>query len=138
MAYLRQFLRHPSNIPIEYSLKELVVNEKEYLCNISTGGLCFRSKFQIERGKLIHITIPISHPHFEADGVVVWTRPIEGHFEVGVQFGDPDKEFAVRMVQQICHIEDYKKRVLDDEGRIISSEEAALEWIEKYADEFPL
>ena len=40
------------------------------------------------------------------------------------------------MVAQICQIEDYKRGVAQHEGRALSSEEAAREWIGTYAEEF--
>jgi hypothetical protein len=36
------------------------------------------------------------------------------------------------MVEQICFIEHYKNEVLETEGRALTSEQAAAEWIEKY------
>ena len=45
--------------------------------------------------------------------------------------------FRARMVEQVCHIEQYKHQVLKKEGRKLSGEEAALEWIQKYAPQFP-
>jgi hypothetical protein len=41
------------------------------------------------------------------------------------------------MVEQLCHIEAYRRRVLQDEGRRLTDEEAAMEWIANYADRFP-
>ena len=41
------------------------------------------------------------------------------------------------MVEQICHIEQYKQDVFEKDGRRLSGEQAALEWIEKYATDFP-
>jgi phage tail tape-measure protein len=41
------------------------------------------------------------------------------------------------MVEQLCYIEQYKQMVKTLEDRNISGEEAAMEWIEKYAGEFP-
>ncbi|EGV50793.1 hypothetical protein [endosymbiont of Riftia pachyptila] len=35
---MRQFIRHPSTIPIHYQLQEVVGDSKEYLRNISEGG----------------------------------------------------------------------------------------------------
>ncbi len=42
-----------------------------------------------------------------------------------------------RMVEQICHIEQYKNEILKAEGRQLDSKQAALEWIQKFASEFP-
>ena len=56
---------------------------------------------------------------------------------MGVSFVDPDDAFRTRMVEQICHIEHYKKEILEKEGRELTGEEAALEWIKRYAGRFP-
>jgi hypothetical protein len=41
------------------------------------------------------------------------------------------------MVEQICHIEHYKREVAEREGRELSGQQAAKEWIAKYAASFP-
>jgi hypothetical protein len=41
------------------------------------------------------------------------------------------------MVQQVCSIENYRKEQREREGRRLSTQEAAVEWIEKYAGRFP-
>ena len=135
---MRQFIRHPSDISIEYSLGEVVAYEKEYLKNISHGGLCFSSKIRMKKGAVIHIKIPIRNPVFEVDGVVAWCRESDQCYEIGISFCDEKTEFGVRMTEQVCYIEHYKKEVLQKEGRTISGEEAALEWIEKNAADFPV
>jgi hypothetical protein len=68
---------------------------------------------------------------------VAWCTPRHGHFETGVEFLNQDNGFMTRMVEQVCNIENYKKEVYQTEGRILSPNEAAKEWISKYADEFP-
>jgi hypothetical protein len=39
-------------------------------------------------------------------------------------------------VEQICHIEHYRTTVRANQGRALSSHEAAIEWIEQYAEAF--
>lgn len=134
---MRQFIRHPSDIPIEYALDDVVMNTREYLKNISHGGLCFHSIINIPLGSIIHVKIPVRKPVLEVDGVVVWSHKKDGYYEVGVSFDNASAEFRVRMVEQVCYIEHYKKDVLEREGRILSGEEAAAEWIEKNAKGFP-
>ena len=134
---MRQFIRHPSDIPIEYNLVDVVEHTEESLMNISEGGLCFRSKDPIDSGSAIHIKISIHKPEFEAKGIVVWCRRTNGHYDVGVSFSDTHTEFRVRMVEQVCYIEQYKKEVLEKEGGVLSGKEAAFEWIEKHANSFP-
>ena len=44
--------------------------------------------------------------------------------------------FAARMLEQIWQIINYQNR-LEQEGRVLSIDEAALEWIDRYAAHFP-
>ena len=48
-----------------------------------------------------------------------------------------DELFRLRMIEQICHIEHYRNEMLKQQGRELSIEEAAQEWISRYAGEFP-
>ena len=53
-----------------------------------------------------------------------------------MQFDQPDEQFKARMVAQFCQIEDYRRELREREGRELSSDEAAREWIMLYAEEF--
>ncbi|MEM8561324.1 MAG: hypothetical protein AAGF57_03780 [Pseudomonadota bacterium] len=44
--------------------------------------------------------------------------------------------FAERMHAQCCEIRRYQQDVMRNEGRSISQDEAALEWIERFAEAF--
>lgn len=134
----RQFIRHPSDIPINWKLGEVVPPGGEYLRNISEGGLAFVSHHEIPAGATIEIHIPIEKPEVAIRGEVVWCRPGEdGCFEVGVRFTDAGQRFRMRMVEQVCHIEQYKKELLEKEGRDLTGEQAAMEWIKRFAKDFP-
>lgn len=136
---MRQYIRHPSDIPIEVQLDEVAVDEKDYLTDISFGGLSFKAKTRVSPGSFIKIRIPLVNPKFEVQAKVAWCRRSrEGElFNVGVVFMHSDEAYETRMVEQVCHIEHYKREILEKEGREISSEEAALEWINRYASKFP-
>ena len=134
---MREYIRHPSDIPIEYELESVVAHQKDYLNNISQGGLSFKCHHYLQEGAVIHIRIPLVHPIFQTDGIVVWCHDMNSHYDVGIKFLDSINTYRIRMVEQICHIEHYKKEVLEHEGRTLSGEEAALEWIRKYAPDFP-
>ncbi len=134
---MRQFIRHPTDIPIEYDIGDVAVNVKEYLNNISHGGLSFQSKICFNLGSVITIRIPVHEPVFTAKGIVVWCRKNNGNYDVGIEFEEGKTEYGVRMVEQICYIEHYKKEVLENEGRKLTGTEAAAEWIKKYAKDFP-
>ena len=134
---MRNYLRHPSNVPIDFQLEELVAEGTDYLKNVSQGGLAFHSTVTLEPGTTIRIKIPLVSPVFQAIGKVTWCHPLQDAFEIGIQFLDDDDTFRARMVEQICHIEQYKQDVFKKDGRRLSGEQAALEWIEKYATDFP-
>ncbi len=132
----RKYIRHPAEIPIEYELTDFEIG-CEPLANISIGGLAFSCDHPVPENASIIIRIPLVAPELKMHGRVVWCREIHDHFDVGVQFTDSQTEFRIRMVEQICHIEQYKRMVAQKEGRELTGEEAALEWIEKFADHFP-
>lgn len=134
---MRSFIRHPSDIPMDYRLTRHGSNRRDRLKNISAGGLCFETQEVLQQGRVIQITIPVREPPFEATGTIVWCRQTNRHYEVGVQFADANTEFAVRMVEQICQIHHYQREVLEREGRSLSGAAAAAEWVAKYARDFP-
>lgn len=137
MSTLRSFIRHPSDIPIDFQLEELVAEGSDYLRNVSQGGLAFCAKVALSPGTTVRIKIPLIQPVFQAIGTVAWCHPLDHEFEIGIQFLDESDTFRARMVEQICHIEQYKQEALEKEGRHLTGEQAAVEWIEKYANEFP-
>jgi PilZ domain len=134
---MRQYIRHPSDIPISYKPEGTDEHTEENLRNIGHGGLSFTSKKPIEIGTTIHIRIPIRKPAFEAKGIVSWCHKENDCYEVGVSFATEHTEFRVRMVEQVCYIEHYKKEILEKEDRFLSGKEAAEEWVSKNAAGFP-
>ena len=134
---MRKYIRHPTDIPIEYNIGDLVTDKKEYLKDISHGGLSFQSKVFIEKGSKIMIRFPLRKPILEEEGIVMWCFKNKDQYDVGVRFKNAIDEFRIRMVEQVSYIEHYKKEVLLKEGRKLSGKEAAAEWIQKYAKDFP-
>ncbi len=136
---MRQFIRHPSTVPIQiHELEGQVKAGFNTLNNVSFGGVSILSDEPIAIGTPVSIGIECVDPEFEMTGKAVWCKPKDDLYEVGIEFiASKDKMFLLRMVEQVCHIEHYKNEVLQKESREISSEQAAKEWIEKYADSFP-
>ncbi len=132
----RVFIRHPSDVPLEVQPLDIVMLKEESLSNVSVGGLTFISDTALAVNSLVKIKIQLISPAFEAKGRVAWCSELSGHFEVGVEFIETKDAFRARMVEQICHIEHYKKEIHAREGRLLSGREAALEWINKYASSF--
>lgn len=134
---MRSFIRHPTHIPIEYDV-DSGTNQVAYDTeNISAGGLCFKSKKAILKGTKIHIRIPYLDAPFKAAGEVVWCKKCNPGYEIGVRFKDDENNFRLRMIEQVCYIEEYRLSVLRDQNRKLTWKQASAEWIRKYAEKFP-
>lgn len=131
----RQFIRHPSAIPIEFQLGRQ--QYRRQVRDVSHGGLCFSSDEAVETGKTILVEISACEPRFCAEGQVRWCRPHGKEFLIGVAFNKQSVRFAVRMVEQICHIEAYRQELEARTGEKLDSQQAAVRWIGQYASRFP-
>jgi hypothetical protein len=135
---MRQFIRHPVDVPVEIGIAASGPPSAVHTHDISVGGLALCSRVAVAPGADVDIRIAYVQPAFEAHARVAWCHPHdEEGFELGVTFLDAQDAFLARMVEQICHIEDYRKSVHRLQGRQLSAEEAAVEWIAEYAAQFP-
>jgi hypothetical protein len=129
----RRFIRHLSDLPLSVVVEGLPGLLPPRLKDVSAEGISFLYDHEITPGTVIHISIGSVQPPFESDGRVVWCSKQGDDFQMGIEFLNVDKTFHARMVEQVCHIEYYRKEVMACEGRQLTSEEAAKEWISKYA-----
>jgi len=133
-AERRSYIRHASNAPVQVQAREQV--HAADMDDVSDGGLAFRNELPLDVGRELKIAIPMIKPPFDAECVVRWCRATEdGDYEVGVMFSDPETVFRMRMVEQVCHIMEYRENCLA-QGREISFEDAADEWIRQFAAGF--
>jgi hypothetical protein len=135
--YTRRFIRHPSGIPIHFSVEKSEEFNASPLRDISRGGVCFESHQALRIGSRIQLEIPVKNPSFLTVGRVAWCLEEGNHFAVGVAFDSASEQFSVRMVEQVCYIEHYRSTIRKTQGRELSSEAAAQEWVEKFAAQFP-
>ena len=133
---MRNYIRHPSDIPITIKMEEKGKQQMR-MQDLSFGGLAFDSEKPIKRGTLIRIKVTTVDPDFEAEGIVRRCTPEKDHFVIGIEFTQQHDVFVARMVEQVCHIEHYKRQIKRHEGRELTAQEAAKEWIEKFAASFP-
>ena len=137
----RQFFRHPTSIPVECRVEEHSAFAAHEIRDVSHGGIAFVSDRPYELGDIVELRYPsLSHPEV-VRGMIVWTVAVEGDcsdaYINGLSFSDASAHFHGRIVEQICHIEDYRRKQLEKHGREITSREAAAEWIAKNAADFP-
>jgi hypothetical protein len=134
---MRTFIRHPSDIPIDIHPDHRPEDSPEMLINISHGGLSFRSQAGILPGTIVNLTVHIPGGDKQVRARVAWCRDIPEGYDMGVEFLNAADSYTVRMVEQMCHIEHYRRKVKKEQGREIDSEQAAMEWIAQNADDFP-
>ncbi len=134
---MRSYIRHPSDIPLEYKLESVADTATLNLNNVSYGGVSFNSDDPIKIGAVIELKILFVQPEFVSKCQVTWCQFENGYYVVGAMFLEQNDVYMARMVEQICHIEHYKNEVQRREGRIMSGEQAANEWIAKFAQNFP-
>lgn len=134
---VREFIRHPAQVPIKVASEKTPEQLNLKLNNVSAGGLSFESPQRFSEGTVVKIRIPSTKPVFRVHAIVEWCRGLKDVFELGVRFLDQDDAFRVRMVEQVCHIEQYRKSLQETEGRRISRNRASYEWIAKNGGTFP-
>ncbi|HEX2203603.1 MAG TPA: PilZ domain-containing protein [Longimicrobium sp.] len=133
----RAFIRHTVGVPLEVRAVDEHAPHTEQSVNVSEGGLSFVSDQDLALGSIIDVRIEVDPP-FEAQARVVWKSPEGDRFCIGVEFLDAGDAFRARMVEQVCAIERYRQEVEASEGRTLTSQEAAAEWIGRYAGRFPV
>ncbi len=133
---MRRYIRHTSSMPLDHRPSEAAVHP-ERLRDVSEGGLRFSTDDAMEGDKRLHLTIRMKDNDLQVDGRVIWCTPTDEGYDVGVAFDEPASAFTVRMVEQLCRIEAYRRQVAQTEGRQLTSEQAAAEWVDKYAADFP-
>jgi hypothetical protein len=133
----REYIRHTVHVPLEVERAAGRAPRVEAGVNVSFGGLAFAASECPEPGEVLRLRIPTVAPPFEAEARVAWCRPEGERFLVGVEFLDSTAAFQSRMVQQVCSIENYRQEVRRREGRALTPQAAAAEWIGRYAGRFP-
>jgi len=108
-------------------------SQTQNLNNVSAGGLCFHSDYFLPQGISLTVNIPNLESPFSENCTVEWCSKVKDHYDVGVSFDNYQTVLRMRMIEQICYIEDYRKEVLSNENRAISAQEASREWNEKFS-----
>ncbi len=133
----RHVIHHPLDVPIE--VQTLGAQARDYLpaSTAELAELVFEFSHRINVGEVVLVRIPSVEDGAQVCGKVIWMAKSARGYVIGVSFYSEGEVFRLRMIEQVCHIEAYRKEKLSREGRELSSEEAASEWISRYAAHFP-
>jgi hypothetical protein len=132
---MRRFVRHPSSIPIELSVARVHPPGTPAFRNVSRGGFACTVAEPLPVGSAVQLRIPMIWPEYHGSGVVAWCHKTEPAYEVGIQFS-AQQSFSAKMAGQLAQIEQYRLHLQQSEGRTLSNEQAAIEWIALYAKDY--
>ncbi len=133
-----EYIRHPDELPIH--CRQAANDATHLVCTSSMRvhcGLRFRSDECYAAGTAVDVDIPVNDQDIHVQAHVIWSQRKRNNYEIAICFDTEDDAFLARMAEQLCHIEEYRRRINTDEGRRLSVETAAEEWIEKFAHTFP-
>lgn len=111
--------------------------DDQTITNVGLGGLAFLSSRPFDVLQRVRVSIPVLEQENQLIGNVVWCEKAERGYEIGIEFERSRDTYRLRMIEQICHIEHYRREIERLEGRKLDSHEAAQEWIAAYAKDFP-
>ena len=97
--------------------------------NVSLGGIACYSDEPVATGDRVAVEMLVGGQQLLLQGIVVWCRAGGGRFELGVRFDEGPADTRERMCRDLAEIEQYRHEVLLLEGRQLSSDAAALEWM---------
>lgn len=125
------YMQHPANISLE-----LTPLHKQACATppLPLGLICNTDK-PFHSGGRVTIAAPKQAPDLCIEGEIAWCRAHSGGYQVGVAFHSSDDLYKIRMLEQLCHIEDYRRT--HPSRNHPGQQGAALEWIEKFAAHFP-
>ena len=143
----RSVIRHAVELPVKYHVlaerKETAKTDSktarsDYIKDISESGLLFLSAKNFQVGVLLELTFPVKDRVFTMQGRVVHaSRDSDSKlYRTGIYFAKADSVFKIKMAEQLYQIDEYRKTLSEEEGHVISEEEAAHRWIEKHSREF--
>ncbi len=127
-------IHHPEEFPIELDSYPPEASQS----TASSLQLMCSSNTPYHFGDKVRIKIPDIAEHLEVYGVVNSCISAAQGYDISISFCDDDARMRIRMLEQLCYIQRYRRHILQSEGRSLNDQDAALEWIGRYADLFPL
>jgi hypothetical protein len=133
----RMSLRHPGGLTVRFQLPSEGQECFGELKDLGLGGLGLYCCEPLVPGLALEVSIVKLGGSISYPATVLWCQGRAPLFEAGVRFARSVDPFRARMLEQICYIEAYRRRIYKLTGRAPSADGAALEWIRKFASRFP-
>lgn len=125
---------HPATQPLEFQIHP----DPPAIARHRTGlYLRFETPRAPHRGSQLLLRIRAAGETYRFHSEVIEVDRSRSPNRVVVWIGKKREAFAARMVEQLCHIAHYRLLTAATEGRRLSAEGAAAEWIARFAAHFP-
>lgn len=133
----RRWVRHPIQVPLAVRPKGGAPGFRTRAGDLSEGGVSLTSQAPIAVGSLVEVDIPVRQTLFTLTGTVVaCLERRDGGFRIGLAFTGANESFRLKLAEQVLRIEELRLQLSRERGVEVSSNEASLVWVERYAQEF--
>jgi len=101
------------------------------------GGLRCHWCIPHRPGSRLRVEVVTADIRAVAMAVVTSCALNEHDYSVELAFLDSEQAFQIRMIEQLCCIQHYQALIQRRDGRRLDGNQAAQEWISRYAEDFP-
>jgi len=131
-----KFVAHPKDIPLHIEEVDALSTHGKSLDVSGFGGISYLSNKPYKLGQSIQLRLTEIDPDFCVVGRVFKCDEEGSEFRIFIEFPEKKDCYCVRMIEQLSHIEHYRRQA-KSQGRRLNFNEAAAEWIQKFAASFP-
>ncbi|MFC1553292.1 hypothetical protein ACFL7D_01550 [candidate division KSB1 bacterium] len=131
-----KFIKHLSEIPLDFQVSDITQSEEIPPFGYERTGLTVTTDNEIKKGSKVKINFPLRDKIFDVHGIVEFCKKTRNRYEFGVVFRNSEDELRTRLIEQAYYIDKYRCDIEINEGRSLTGQEAAMEWIEKFAKDF--
>ncbi|GAB3483250.1 energy transducer TonB [Marinomonas epiphytica] len=131
-----EFVEHPNELPLNVTAIEDQPFPPISKDRLGFVGITYLTHDAFDSGRSVQITLEEIDPNFCVRGRVAWCQQQDSGYLIAIEFPSEEDCYSVRMVEQLSHIESYRRNA-KNEGRRLNYNEAASEWIQKFAASFP-
>ncbi|MDP5057352.1 MAG: energy transducer TonB [Marinomonas hwangdonensis] len=131
-----EFVEHPKDLPLDITLIEDQPFPSISEARVGFVGITYVTLRPFDRGRSVRITLEEIDPNFCVSGRIAWCKKHSDGYHIAIEFPTEEECYCVRMIEQLSQIEHYRRQA-KHEGRRLNYNEAAGEWIQKFAASFP-
>lgn len=138
MQYRRKFPRYAVRTPVRFQMLPQKRPENSSSCDISQGGLSFLATSPLPKGSVVQLTVPVNDQVFKRTGRVAYCNHVSGidRYRTGIEFQDQVFDFNNKLEEQQLRIKSYQDQLSQQLKRVVSEDEAARLWVEKFMQQF--